>query len=381
MLHSSPNDSHTNQMLTAEFKSRNSAEDSASISATRILAAKAAFTTRRVDLRLARKLITHVTPQAGDLVLARVDVIGQHARIESPEGRRGQLYVGDEIIVAFGSRYAPDQFEAVVPDDLGPCDLVAGGGVAAKVLNRHGKMSKATCITPIGLLANASGQRLNLKQFAMVPVIRPKSRPAVVAVAGTSMNAGKTTTAAGLIHGLKLAGLKVGAAKVTGTGSGGDIWSMVDAGAHTVLDFTDMGHATTAGLCNGEIERTAIGLIDQLSALGSEAIVIEIADGVLQRETSGLLRSPRFRDYVDGVLFAAPDAMAAIGGVEWLRRHGLPLIGVSGLISLSPLAVREAESVMGCAVIGLDRLRNSEVAPKLCFSIPETSRSLARLIQ
>ena len=44
----------------------------------------------------------------------------------------------------------------------------------------------------------------------------------VLIVAGTAMNAGKTTAAARLIKGLQRAGLRVGAAKVTGTGAGGD---------------------------------------------------------------------------------------------------------------------------------------------------------------
>ena len=86
------------------------------------------------------------------------------------------------------------------------------------------------------------------------------------------MNSGKTTTAASLIHGLKRAGLKVAAVKVTGTGSGGDLWSMSDAGAATTLDFTDLGHASTAGLPHTEVLRVANGLIDLGSASGAEAI-------------------------------------------------------------------------------------------------------------
>ena len=59
------------------------------------------------------------------------------------------------------------------------------------------------------------------------------------------MNSGKTTTAAHLIKGLVQAGLKVGAAKLTGTGAVGDIWLMQDAGANLVLDFTDTGFPST----------------------------------------------------------------------------------------------------------------------------------------
>ena len=92
------------------------------LSRDRLARAKSAYTTRRVDFAKATRLIASgVRPRAGDLVLARVERIGQHGRIELANGRRAQMHVGDEIIVCYGARYAPDQFEAYVPDDLDTC--------------------------------------------------------------------------------------------------------------------------------------------------------------------------------------------------------------------------------------------------------------------
>ena len=59
------------------------------------------------------------------------------------------------------------------------------------------------------------------------------------------MNAGKTTTNRYLVHSLNRLGARPGATKVTGTGSGNDYWVMLDAGAHQMLDFTDVGLAST----------------------------------------------------------------------------------------------------------------------------------------
>lgn len=334
----------------------------------RVAAAKRAFTTRRVSLPSSLRLLRKGSPQAGDVVLARVETLGQHQRLETPHGRRAQLYEGDEIIVVFGERYAPDQFEAVVPDDLGPCDLVAGGGVAGKVLSRHARVRRATRIVPVGLIADSQGQPVNLSGYALPMMPLPKRRPQVVAVAGTSMNAGKTTTAAGLIHGLHRAGIKVAATKVTGTGSGGDVWSMIDAGAAQVLDFTDMGHASTAGLPLDQIERTALSLIAHSAEENVDVVVVEIADGVLQRETSHLLNSPAFHAAIDGVLFAAGDALGAVGGRDWLIARGHRVAGVSGLVSASPLASREAEAAMGLPVLTIEQLRDPVFAPQLCFA-------------
>ena len=43
-----------------------------------------------------------------------------------------------------------------------------------------------------------------------------------------------------------------------------------------------------------------------------------------------------------GIVFAAGDAMGAIAGESWLRAQRLPLIALSGLLTASPLSIREA---------------------------------------
>lgn len=180
----------------------------------RLQRAKASYTTRHVDLDRATGLLASVRPAVGDLVLAAVTSIGQHPKIEGQDGRRASLFPGDEVVIAYGHRYAPDQFEASVPDDLGPCDLVAAGGIAARVDNAHGKMGPPTTLAPVGLLTTADGSRLRL---ASGSTRRPATaRPVTIAVVGAAMNAGKTTTAAHLVRGLRRAGLRVGAAKTTG---------------------------------------------------------------------------------------------------------------------------------------------------------------------
>lgn len=341
---------------TVQLESRRPERRTVSLSKNQLQQAKRAFTTRRVDLSAARGLLVEgVKPKAGDLVLARVTHIGHHKKIELPDGRRSALYVGDEIVVAYGNRYAPDQFEAVVPDDLAPCDLVAGGGVAGLVLARHASTRQPTQITPLGLLADKNGKVLNLSRWALSAPSTSR-RPTVIAVAGSSMNAGKTTTACHLIKGLRRAGLKVGATKVTGTGSGNDMWAMVDAGASPVLDFTDLGHASTFKLSEDEVLNVALALIDQVAASKCEVIVLEIADGLFQKETAALLTAPAFRDRLDALVFAAGDAMGAAFGVDWLRRNGLPVVAVSGLVTASPLGLREAAAATGMPLAPIQQL-------------------------
>lgn len=319
----------------------------------RLALAKRAYTTRRVPGGRMQRLLHDVAPQPGDLVLARVTQLGQHQNIEQVTGRRAKLWRDDEIIVAYGNRYAPDQFEAFVPDDLGPCALVAGGGVAARVSSQHGAMKAPTKIEPLGLVADQAGRRVNLYDHGLrlIPVSHPM--PPVLAVVGCAMNAGKTTTAAGAIRGLSRKGMKVGAAKVTGTGSGGDRWAMVDAGADTVLDFTDAGHASTFGLSGPALTQLLPLLVSQLAAHDVDAIVLELSDGLFQQETAAMVESEVFARMVNTVLFAADGAMGAKAGADWLHQRGRPLMAISGVVSASPLATREAAAATGLPVLTL----------------------------
>src|SRR3990172_11108117 len=262
------------------------------------------YVTRRVPRSSVGLVRGAAAPQAGSLVLATIESFGQHTRLHLPDGRRRQLFLGDAVILAYGDRYAPTQFEAVVPDDLEACHLVAAGGVAAKVLSRHERMRPPTEIRPLGLLADPSGRPLNLSDFALPPREQPPAqRPLNLAAVGASMDAGKTTTAAYLAHGLARAGRRVGFAKVTGTGAGGDPWLLRDAGADPVLDFTDSGYASTYLVPLPELERIATTLVCEMASAGVDGILLEGADGLLQHQTAALLRSPRFRALTDGFLF------------------------------------------------------------------------------
>ena len=328
----------------------------------RFARAKRAFTTRRVDPSAMMTVLDKgVVPCAGDLVLARVDKVGHHKHLELTDGRRAKLFPGDEIIVSYGNRYAPDQFEAKVGADLSPCSLIAGGGVAATVVSKHWRIAAATAITPVGLIGDRDGKPVNLKNFALRSPTTSRSVPSIV-VLGTAMNAGKTTTAAWLINGLTAAGHRVGAIKLTGTGSGGDTWHMRDAGAAEVLDFTDAGHASTYLLPREELAAICRTLTAQLAADGCSAIVAEVADGLYQREVAEIVRWPPFRSLFQTSVFAAQDAVGAAGGVVLAQNLGLRVAAISGVLCQSKLLVDEAAAATGVPCHAPRELGDPEVA-------------------
>lgn len=319
-----------------------------------IKGAKRAYATRRLDLRGAHRLVLpDRPPQAGDIVLCAVVEIGQHAHLELVTGRRARLFPGDTIIVAYGERYATDQFHARLPTDFSICSLAAAGGIAGEVVDKHDSMRKATRIRPLGLLEDRDGTVFNLAAGAVpaLAVDPAARRPGVITVLGSSMNAGKTTTAANIIRSLVRQNLKVAAVKLTGTGSGGDCWLFEDSGADPVLDFTDAGFASTYNVPAAEIEAAGWRLLSVLFAAKPDFIVCEIADGIFQQETAALLRSAFLKEVTDSVIFAAGDPISAAAGAHLLASHGLAPAAISGLVSASPLAAEEAARATGLRVL------------------------------
>jgi dethiobiotin synthetase len=359
------------------------------LEARRLASAKPAYTTRFVSRLIAGDpdgygLITghHVVPHAGDVVLARVTYLGQHGGIQLPDGRRATLFEGDEILVAYGDRYAPDQFEAEVPDNLGPTHLVAGGGLAATVISAHSKMRTPTCVEPLGLLADVGGV-VTLKRCAPFTAVAPEDahvlrrvgKPLVIGVLGTSMNSGKTTTVASIVRGLTKAGLQVAAGKVTGTGACGDPMLFHDSGASRVLDFTDFGYASTYRLEHEAVRSLLVSLVCELADSRPDVIVVEVADGLYQAETARLLKDPLFKQQVDKVVFAAGEALGATAGQILLTAQGLRPVAISGMLTASPLARREAAAALDVPVLDKEELASAQVADLLLPGYAKTGMS------
>lgn len=311
-----------------------------------------------------------VNPQAGDVVVARVVGVHNHKRIETEHSRKAILFEDNIVLVAYGNRYAADQFLAHVPDNLDYCHLAAAGGIAAVVTESHAKVDEPTLIEPLGLLAFDDAV-VNIRDYAPyvnMPRIAAAPRSTkVIAVLGTSMNSGKTATAASVINGLTKSGLRVGAGKITGTGAGNDRNLFIDAGGAEVIDFTDFGYGTTFQLEFDQIRDLTVNMIEQLGR-ENDVVVVEIADGVYQTETARLLNDDIFQASVDKLVFSAVDALGARAGVQALLDAGLDVACAAGVMTSSPLATREATEVLshlGVPVINTFELRDEATATLL----------------
>jgi hypothetical protein len=279
-------------------------------------------------------------------------------------GRPSELWRGDLIVAACGDRYAVDQLEGIAEIDPDTCDLLAGGGVIGRALSTHGAKAAPTRLTPLGRLVNAAGAPVSLADYA-----RPQPRQArpetVICVAGSGMNAGKTTAAAALIRGLAAAGFAVAGLKATGTGAFGDLHAYADAGAVFVADFVDDGLVSTYRQPPTRLLQVLDALVSHAAGAGCDVAVVEIADGVLQPETEALLAGAAAAGAFDGLVFAAADALSAIGGLTALARFGIAPLALSGLVTRAPLAVREVETVTSIWTMDKDRLADPAAATAL----------------
>ncbi len=339
--------------------------------------AKWAFVTRRVDrsdvFGLSKKF---AEAKSGDLVLGRIAAIGQHKGLQLKTGRRSILYPGDFVVAACGARYAPDQFEGVAEIHPDGADLLAGGGCVGRMRRKNAKVNTPTRIEPLGLLTRLGGERINLGDYAVdVQNVAP-SIP-VIAVFGSSMNAGKTTAATALVRGLKQAGWAVGALKGTGTGAFGDFNAVTDAGARFVADFTDTGMVSTYQQPLSRIKTAIRTLIADAKAHGADIIVLEIADGLFQQETAALIADAELRSWISGAVFACGDPLAAAGGVAEMTRAGLTPAVLTGVLSCSPMSAAEAEAAAGVPVLTKQDLSDPAEASALVHSISQLSAEVA----
>ena len=150
-----------------------------------------------------------------------------------------------------------------------------------------------------------------------------------------------------------------------------------DAGADLVLDFTDAGFASTYRLPARTVEAVFEELVLHLAAEAPHSIVIEVADGLLQRETGALIQTRAFRKRVNGIVFTAADSLGVVGGVQWLREHHFDVLALSGRLTAAPLQVREAIEATHLAVYGPDELLDAATAGKLVMGL-ETRRASSR---
>ncbi len=281
-----------------------------------------------------------VEPNVGDIALVRVEQVGHHASMINISNRKLRLYHGDLIVGVFGNRYATDAVEAEV-SGFGNLSLLTSAGMIGTVRSKHQDFGKPTSLSFVAFLNDADGRRVNLKRLRSLGTGEESTVNNLVVIVGTGMNCGKTTCVSKLVKQLCNEGLKVGACKLTGSVSNRDQDEMRSAYAKATLDFSDYGFPSTYLATREELLALFSVMMSDLGKANVDLVLLEMADGVLQRETSLLLSEPAVKEAMMGIVLTADSAPAALYAVDELKKLGHRVIAVSGRLTSSPLFVKE----------------------------------------
>ncbi len=324
-----------------------------------------------VDKSMARSYV----PQPGDVAIFEVVKLGSLNAIQDKDGRNCHIFAGDKIMATFGNRYASNQFEGYVPQEYQELyDLMGKGGVAGTVKSMYYKLELLgpTKLKLIGYAKDRSGKVINTKyQKTRRTIFNPSKtrKHKTVLSIGSSMDSGKTTSAAYLCRGLKMAGNKVAFIKLTGTVFNKDKMLAFDCGADFATDFADFGFPSTY-LCSLECMLDLYqGLLDEVEKIKPDYVVMEIADGLFQRETSMLISNKSFMDTIDHVLFSSGDSLSAMQGISTLAELGIKPFALSGMINAHPLLVAEVNKNTDLPLLGLEELASADIVSTIEQSV------------
>lgn len=295
-----------------------------------------------MNCRLSRevRLTDEIPAVEGGVVAVRVlNSKGTYNTLELPSGRFSKVKPGDVAALALGHRKALFGYAGVVPESVKPGDHL-------NLLNMGGVLGRCTSVNPdfgepfrcevlgqvlhFPFLGERIGVPAHIAQNAIPLSDRLDVRGIpVVAVVGSSMNAGKTAAACALVQAFSHKGYAVCAAKSTGVSLRRDILAMEDAGARRTMIFTDLGVVTTTPEVAPRAART---LLTELASGSPDLIVLELGDGLLGLYgVDAILDDPGLKSCFKAVVLAASDPVAAWGGVQLLReRHGLQTLAVTG---------------------------------------------------
>jgi len=295
-------------------------------------------------------------PVSGDLVYGEVTSLGFHTSLESVSARIHTIHDRTRAVFVFGTRYAPAHYEGLVP--LEPTvlvDMLARSGIVGEMKCHNELISYPTQIKILGYVCDSEGKIVNTGDHVLITPKRTErsaSGARIILCIGTAMNSGKSYAAAACCYALSSMGKKVRAAKVTGTASLKDILLMQDCGAEKVVDFTYFGYPSTYMLEMDQLLKIFHSVDLKYGNNHRNYLVIEIADGILQRETAMLLQHPDIKKRIHRLIFCASDAAGIAGGLTILdRSFGLVPHAISGVCTSSPLALREIASFTDIPVL------------------------------
>ena len=248
----------------------------------------------------------------GDFVIGEViEIGGSNSCVELPSGRMMQLMNGDAIVGALGERHATLEATGTWRDVKGnrKMDLLTSAGLMGKLTSR------SVFVTPLIKLEYKGhvfrkNHHTNMMDYVSDFPLIPFDMPVILLV-GTSMSAGKTTSARIVARILKQMGYRVAGSKLTGAGRYRDILSIKDAGADEVYDFVDVG--LPSSICpQKEYQNALYKLLSLIMRSKADVAVVEIGASPLE-PYNGDIAIEAIKHNVRCVILCASDPYGVLG--------------------------------------------------------------------
>ncbi len=249
-----------------------------------------------------------------------------------------------DCVAVVGNRYAPPDVVGGLTNPLTgrPNGQITGGAVvdslygvnAIGFVNHHASPEDRVRIRVHGVMVDGRGRALNLSAFRerlSGDTAASGPEPHLIAVAGHSRDAGKTTSAWALVSELQKRGFTVTVEKKTGTACCGDwlrcyadprVGAMQRYGDEIVFhpdrfparDFVDaVGVASDVSVDVGTLVRTSVPYTRGfLARHRSDFHVIELADSIAHVSNVGLLRSAYFRRRLRTLIYVSSPTHEAV---------------------------------------------------------------------
>jgi len=264
------------------------------------------------------------TGREGDLLVGRVyPPPGQDITVLDQELQLHHVSVPRDVVAVLGTRDSSTHVCAVVPAEglaitpglslhwVGGPSGIIGRLVRDNDTNTSLEPERSAVFECIGLLSDASGRVLNVRDFAVRPQATALTKPLIL-VAATSSEAGKTVLTGKLIRSLSRSGLRVGAIKATGTGGGLDGVHYRENGAAEVLDQVDAGLIATH-LSAAEFKHRIGSVFHRMEELEVDVVVAELGGDLVSANNPAFFELDDFTRQARLMVVIANDALAALG--------------------------------------------------------------------
>ena len=308
--------------------------------------------------------------ETGDYVLTKIIDPGSNIlSLELPSGRMRGVVGGEKVVGALGERFATLEATGTwkkVGEDL-KMSVLTAAGLMGKLTSKSVFIPNMMEVVYLGHLFR-NGEKLSMDHFVEDSPAMEFTTP-VVLFTGTSMSAGKTTSARIVTNLFKQAGYRVVGAKLSGAGRYKDILAIKDVGADVILDFVDVG--LPSSICPRYLYRQKLRLLmNKIAAVKADIAIVEIGASPLE-PYNGDIAIDALRDHIKCVILSASDPYAVYG---LMKAFNLVPDIVTGIASNTLAGTKMVERL--CNVRALNLINSSTTDELKAILTAKTSLEL-----